>query len=105
VKGLWALLPLFDFHFAEGTKVKAFKGLTEFNFTVQLYLRNGYILQILISISPISGILKLYSERLNCLQFRQTHLDGTILPPDDPFWVTYFSSLPFNREDDFHQRG
>ena len=32
VKGLWALLPLFDFYFAEGTQVKAFKGLTEFNF-------------------------------------------------------------------------
>ena len=95
LKGLRALLPLFDFYFAEGTQVKAFKGLTEFNFTDQLYLRNGYILQILISISPIPGILRLYSEHLNCLQFRRAHLDGTILPPDDPFWANYSSSLPF----------
>jgi len=39
VKGLWALLPLFDFYFAEGTRVKAFKGLTGFNFADQLLLK------------------------------------------------------------------
>ena len=42
VKGLWALFPLFDFYFAEGAKVKAFKGLTEFNFTDQLSANFGF---------------------------------------------------------------
>ena len=57
----------------------------------------------MVSISPISGILRLCSEHFNCLQFRQAHLDGTILPPDNPFWVTYSFSLPFIREDDFQK--